>query len=75
MYLVYLKYWTLNLMPLMVYRKVLFHPHFSIKALFLVGLDIFEEVLVNGEERRTARRLADQGALAALVASLLQHGL
>ena len=32
-YLVYLKYWTLNLMPLMVYPKVLFHPNFSIKAL------------------------------------------
>ena len=33
MYLVYLKYWTLNLMPLMVYSKVLFHPNFSIKVL------------------------------------------
>ena len=32
MYLVYLKCWTLNLMPLMVYPKVLFHPNFSIKA-------------------------------------------
>ena len=31
MYLVYLKYWTLNLMPLMVYPKVLFHPNFTIK--------------------------------------------
>ena len=31
MYLVYLKYWTLNLMPPMVYPKVLFHPVFSIK--------------------------------------------
>ena len=30
MYLVYLKYWTLNLMPLMVYPKVLFHLNFSI---------------------------------------------
>ena len=30
MYLVYLKYWTLFLRPLMVYPKVLFHPHFSI---------------------------------------------
>ena len=45
------------------------------EALLLAGLDIFEEVLVNGEERRTARRLADQGALAALVYSLIQHGL
>ena len=27
-----LKYWTLYLMPLMVYLKVLFHPKFSIKA-------------------------------------------
>ena len=33
MYLVYLKYWTLSLMPLMVYPKVLFHPNFSIKGL------------------------------------------
>ena len=32
MYLVYLKYWTLNLMPLMVYAKVVFHPNFSIKV-------------------------------------------
>ena len=31
MYLVYLKYWTLNLMP-MVYPNVLFHPNFSIKV-------------------------------------------
>ena len=30
--LVYLKYWTLNLMPLMVYPKVLFHPMFIIRA-------------------------------------------
>ena len=30
-YLVYLKYWTLNLNPLMVYPKVLFHPIFNIK--------------------------------------------
>ena len=28
--LVYLKYWTLKLMPLMVYPKVLFHPTFSV---------------------------------------------
>ena len=32
LYLVHLKYWTLNLMPLMVYPKVLFHPNFSIKV-------------------------------------------
>ena len=32
MYLVYLKYWTLKLMPLMVYPKALFHPNFSIKV-------------------------------------------
>ena len=32
MYLVYLKYWTLNLIPLGVYPKVLFHPMFSIKG-------------------------------------------
>ena len=31
--MVYLKYWTLNLMPLMVYPKVLFHPMFGIKGL------------------------------------------
>ena len=31
-YLVYLKYWTLNLMPLMVYPKLLFHPKSSIKV-------------------------------------------
>ena len=31
MYLVYLKYWTLNLMPLMVYPAVLFSPNFTIK--------------------------------------------
>ena len=31
MYLVYLKYWTLNLMPMIVYPKVL-HLNFSIKA-------------------------------------------
>ena len=30
--LVYLKYWTLNFMPLMVYPKILFHPIFSIKV-------------------------------------------
>ena len=29
--LVYLKYWTLNVMSLMVYPKVLLHPMFSIK--------------------------------------------
>ena len=29
--LVYLKYWTLNLMPLVVYPKNLFPPNFSIK--------------------------------------------
>ena len=27
-YLVYLKYWTLNLMPVMVYPKVLLPPNF-----------------------------------------------
>ena len=32
MCLVYLKYWTLNRMPLMVYPEVLFHLNFSIKA-------------------------------------------
>ena len=32
MFLVYLKYWTLNLIPLMVYPKVLFHPMFNIKG-------------------------------------------
>ena len=32
MYLVHLKYWTLDLMPLTVYPKVLFHPMFSIKG-------------------------------------------
>ena len=32
MHLVYLKHWTLNLMPLMVYPKVLFHLNFSIKG-------------------------------------------
>ena len=32
MYLVYLRYWALNLMPLMVYPKVLFPPNFSIKG-------------------------------------------
>ena len=32
MYLVCLKYWTPNLVPLMVYPKVLFHPNFSIKV-------------------------------------------
>ena len=30
---VYLKYWTLNLRPLMVYPKVLFPPNFIIKAM------------------------------------------
>ena len=29
-YLVYLKYWTLSLNPLMVYPKVLFRPYFII---------------------------------------------
>ena len=33
MYLIFLKYWTLDLMSIMVYPKVLFHPNFSIKAL------------------------------------------
>ena len=33
MCLVYLKHWTLNLMPLMVYPKVLFHINFTIKGL------------------------------------------
>ena len=32
MYLVYLKYWTVNLLPQMVYPEVLFHPNFSIKG-------------------------------------------
>ena len=32
MYLVYLKYWTLNLMPRMVYTTVLFRPNFGIKG-------------------------------------------
>ena len=32
MYSVYLKYWTLHLMPLIVYPKVLFRPNFSIKG-------------------------------------------
>ena len=32
MYLVYLKYWTLNLMHLMVYPKVRFIPNYSIKG-------------------------------------------
>ena len=31
-YFVYLKYWTLNFRPLMVYTKVLFPPNFGIKA-------------------------------------------
>ena len=30
--MVYLKYWTLNLIPLMVYPYVLFHPNLSIKG-------------------------------------------
>ena len=33
MYLVYLKYWTLNLKPLVVYPEVLFHPNSGIKEL------------------------------------------
>ena len=33
MYLVYLKHWTLNLMPLMVYPKVVLRPNLSIKGL------------------------------------------
>ena len=36
MYLVYLKYWTLNFTPLMVYPEVLFIPIFSIKVLQVV---------------------------------------
>ena len=32
MYLVYLKYWTLNPMPLMVYPKVLIHPNVASKC-------------------------------------------
>ena len=39
MYLVYLKYWTLKLMPLMVYPKVLFRPTFSIKGVSHASLD------------------------------------
>ena len=31
-YLVYLKYWTLNFRPLMVYPEVLFPPNFIIKG-------------------------------------------
>ena len=31
-YLVYLKYWTLNLRPLVVYSEVLFPPNFIIKV-------------------------------------------
>ena len=31
-HLVYLKYWTLNFRPLMVYPKVLFPPNFIIKV-------------------------------------------
>ena len=33
MCLVYLKYYTLDLRPLMVYPEVLFRPNFSIKSL------------------------------------------
>ena len=29
-YLVYLKFWTINFMPVMVYSKVLLHPNFII---------------------------------------------
>ena len=32
-YMVYLKYYTLNLRPLMVYPKVLFRPNFSTKLI------------------------------------------
>ena len=39
MEMVYLTYWTLSLMPLMVYTKVLCHPNFSIKALFCPALN------------------------------------
>ena len=41
MYLVYLKYWTPKLIPLMVQPTVLFHPNFSIKvSVNLCGWDL-----------------------------------
>ena len=42
-YLVYLKYWTLSLRPLMIYPKVLTPPNFSIKVHF-VTQPIFEDL-------------------------------
>ena len=38
MHLVYFWYWTLNLMPLMVYPKVLFPPNFSSKGQECIAL-------------------------------------
>ena len=34
--LVYLKYWTLTLKPLMVYPKILYYPMFTIKSVLEV---------------------------------------
>ena len=39
--LVYLKYWTLNLVPPLIYPKVVFHTMFNIKAGWMVCSKIY----------------------------------
>ena len=46
MYLVYLKYWSLNHVPIMVYHEVLFHPNFSIKTPVMTPWQDSQEPLV-----------------------------
>ena len=66
MYLVYFKYWTMNLMPLMVYPKVLLHPNFSIKG---------QDTPVGPRESRTpqVRGLPGLRFLVQAAALCLQH--
>ena len=53
-YLVYLKYWTRNLMALMVYPKVLCPQNFSIKAVLLpewITVNLITQHPVNSKAR------------------------
>ena len=55
MHLVYLKYWSLSLMSLMVYPKVLLHPNLSIKGAHLDKLEIPGRQQIGGSCRQHLR--------------------
>ena len=63
MYLVYLKYYTLNLRPLMVYPKVLLRPIFSIKGISICTNSLSAEVVV-GIRVSSRVRLGDNRSMA-----------